>query len=596
MLRSLLFLVLFLPASLFAQQADPLRTDFEASQGLRSPRYRETVEYGKRLAKASPFVRATSFGISPQGRALPLLIFSTDRAFTPEAARRAGKPILLIQSGIHAGEIDGKDASFLLLRDLIRGRLKELAPEAILLVIPIFNVDGHERQGPYHRINQNGPEEMGWRTTAQNFNLNRDFLKADAPEMQDWLRLFDAWKPDMVVDIHVTDGIDFQYNLTYSMEMFENAPPKVVAWHKAFETFAARELTAMGEPIIPYVFPREDHDLSKGLSTYAAPPRFSTGYAAIRNRAALLVETHMMKPYAVRVTAVHRLLEQILRFLSQDRGALRHAVEESDRETVRMFSQIPASPYPIRFASTDSSHPIAFLGYELEWTPGPVSGARTPVWHHDRPTTVTIPFYDDVRVSQTVAPPWAYLVPRECTEVIARLRLHGLRTQVVARDTSAIVETLVFRDPKWQATPYEGRHPLRVSVQPRRDTIPVPAGTVLVRLDQPSAKAALHLLEPDAPDSFVAWGFFDAVFEQKEYFESYVMEEKAQDMMRRDPALAAAFHSRLASDSVFAATPRARLQFFYEHSPWFDARYMVYPVSRVLTPQALPLIDPKRRP
>lgn len=595
MLRILVVLALLLPTTLPAQLQDSLLTDFEKSEGRRSPLYRETVEYGKRLEQASPFVRATSFGTSPQGRELPLLIFSTDRAFTPKDAQRTGKPILLIQSGIHAGEIDGKDASFLLLRDLIRGRLKNLASEAILLVIPIFNVDGHERQSPYHRINQNGPEEMGWRTTAQNFNLNRDFLKADAPEMQHWLRLFDAWKPDLVVDIHVTDGIDFQYNLTYSMEMFENAPPRVVAWHKAFEAFASRELTAMGEPIIPYVFPREDHDLSKGLSTYAAPPRFSTGYVAIRNRAALLVETHMMKPYAVRVTAVHRLLEQILRFLARDRGALRRAVEESDRETTHLFSQSPAAPYPIRFMPTDSSRPVAFLGYELEWKPGPVSGTRTPVWHHDRPTTVTIPFYDDVRVTQTVTPPWAYLVPRECTDLLGRLRLHGVRTGVIARDTSAIVETLVFRDPKWQATPYEGRHPLRVSMQARRDTIPVPAGTVLVRLDQPSAKAAIHLLEPDAPDSFVAWGFFDAIFEQKEYFESYVMEDKAQDMMQRDPALAAAFRTRLASDSAFAANPRARLQFFYERSPWFDARFMVYPVSRVLTPQTLPLVEPKER-
>lgn len=595
-MRRFLSLYLLLTTALFSQAKDSLMTDYEASGYLRSPRHAQTVDYCRRLVKASPWMHYRRFGTSPQGRDLPLLIFSTDRAFTAQAARRTGKPVIMIQSGIHSGEIDGKDASFLLLRDLIRGPLRDLASEAILLVIPIFNVDGHERQSPYNRINQNGPEEMGWRTTAANLNLNRDYLKADAPEMRSWLTLFNEWLPDLVVDIHVTDGIDFQYNLTYSMEMYANAPETVVRWQRGFETFAAREMQRSGDPIIPYVFLREDQDLSRGLITSAAPPRFSTGYVAIRNRAALLVETHMLKPYKARVTAVRNLLEHLLRYLRQERGALRTAVRLADQETERQFLSTPPSSFPLRFAPGDSSQPITFLGYEVEMQPGIISGKPWPRWRHDRPTTVTIPLFNSSRVTQSVLPPRAYIIPREFTEVLSILRLHGVRLHRFTRECRAEVETLVFSDPRWQATPYEGRRPLRVATHARRDTILVPAGSYAVLLNQPSAKAAIHLLEPEAPDSFVSWGFFDAFFEQKEYFEPWVMEEKARAMMDADSSLASAFRHRLASDSAFAANPRARLQYFYERSHWFDAQYMVYPIQRLLIPLDPPLAaEPPRR-
>jgi len=224
------------------------------------------------------------------------VILSKDKIFEPSKARAAGKAVVLIQSGIHAGEIDGKDASLMLIRDIAIDRnFTNLLDHVVVLFVPIFNVDGNERSGPYNRINQNGPEEMGWRVTAQNLNLNRDYMKADAPEMRAMLKLYSKWLPEFYIDCHVTDGIDFQYDVTYAMEVFQNMDDDVSAWTRQVYLPAMTDaVTRSGHLIAPYIWPREDRDITKGFVTGPATPRFSTGYAALQNRPTLLIETHML--------------------------------------------------------------------------------------------------------------------------------------------------------------------------------------------------------------------------------------------------------------------------------------------------------------
>jgi len=575
-----LFFVAFLSAALGQQD---WRTDYEKSGFTRSPRFAEMMQYIHRLEKASPWIKVVRIGSTPQGRELPLVLLSKQKTFTPAQVLKKKLPVVLIQCGIHSGEIDGKDASLMLMREIaITKSLERLAESVVILVLPIFNLDGHERQSKYNRINQDGPEEMGWRTTAQNYNLNRDYMKADAPEMRAWLRVYNEWKPDLLIDCHVTDGIDFQYNLTYSMEMFENAPAAIVKWQKELEQEMIKGMDAADDPICPYVFPREENDLSKGLIAYAAPPRFSTGYAAIRNRAALLIETHMLKPYKARVTATYRLLIEVLKFVNANPHALHNAVETADTETINDFSARARSEwYPIRFRRTENADTVSFLGYEMEMRRSDISGNSYPVWHHDQPMKVRIPFFDEVIPSLRVRPPLIYFIPQEWTTVIAVLKAHDVQLAQLMEPASVAVETYLFTNPKWRNTPYENHHTLEsVSHTTRMDTILYPAGTFVVKLDQHAAKAAVHLLEPDGPDSFLYWGFFDPIFEQKEYFESYVMEDIAPRMLHEDPALKTEFEHTLAADTTLAKNPRARLNFFYERSPYSDNRLNVYPVGR----------------
>ncbi|MCX6830877.1 MAG: M14 family metallopeptidase, partial [candidate division Zixibacteria bacterium] len=306
----LIILCSFCPTIFGAQSTDEWLTLYEKSHYLETPRYDETIAFCKKLADYSPIVSFTDFGVSPQGRKLPLLIIDKDSEFDPQLAHRRGKVVLLVQAGIHAGEIEGKDAGLSLVRDIVvHGKYQQALDNVVILLIPIFNVDGHERFGAYNRINQNGPAEMGWRTTAQNLNLNRDFVKADAPEMRCWLGMFNRWLPDFLVDVHTTDGADFQYIITYSLETNRNVAKPLADWcDDAFLPEINERMIKSGFPMTPYVVPRVDHDVTSGLMSWTATPRFSNGYGAAQNRPFMLIETHMLKTYQQRVESTYQLL------------------------------------------------------------------------------------------------------------------------------------------------------------------------------------------------------------------------------------------------------------------------------------------------
>ena len=209
------------------------QTHAERTDYRETARYEGTVAYARQLASGSPLIRYETFGRSGEGRELPLLIAAEGETTTPEAARLAGKAVVLIQACIHAGEPDGKDAGFALLRDIaITKTHPDLLRNVVVLFIPIYNTDGHERSSPYNRINQNGPADMGWRTTTSYQNLNRDYMKADTPETRAWLELWNRWHPDLFIDCHVTDGADYQYNITYQFEHHDGIAPSVLAWER----------------------------------------------------------------------------------------------------------------------------------------------------------------------------------------------------------------------------------------------------------------------------------------------------------------------------------------------------------------------------
>lgn len=517
---------------------------------------------------------------------MPLLVLSRDRAFTPAAARRANKPVVLIQNGIHAGEIDGKEASLALVRDIaVSKQLARLAARATVLVVPIFNVDGHERTSPYNRINQDGPDEMGWRATSQGLNLNRDYMKADAPEMRAMLALINAWNPDLYVDTHVTNGADFQYDVLFTIESNGYVARPIAEYVETVLRPSVRPaVERKGHIVESYFNLRDPADLSKGIERQIFPPRFSNGYGALRNRPVVLVETHMLKSFDVRVRATYDLLVELLEAVNANPVALQTAVATADAETSKDGENYdPDRRSTLRLELAPTSRTISFRGVSFTVAPSEVSGTGW-ISYGASPQNVDIPLFDDVRVSTSVVPPLAYIVPAEWTSVIERLAIHGIRTRKLSRPVRAEFETYRLSQPVWQASPYEGRHPLRFTVVPVTEVRTVPAGSVVVQLDQPAARVAVHLLEPGAPDSLVAWGLFDAIFEQKEYAEGYILEKLAREMLATDPALKAEYEKRLSEDTAFRESPRARLGFFYERSPYRDATIGAYPVVRVTKP------------
>lgn len=558
------------------------QTHTEKTNYRETPRYDETIAYAQKLDAASPLISYTTFGKSGEGRDLPLVIAAEGGVFTPEAARSAGKAIVLIQACIHPGEPDGKDAGFALLRDIAITKTRpHLLDHVVLLFIPIYNTDGHERFSPYNRINQNGPAEMGWRATSTNLNLNRDYMKADTPETRAWLKLWTAWNPDLFIDCHVTDGADYRYNVTYQYEHHENAPLPVRNWMKAALERVVPATEAEGNLLAPYLEFRDNRDLSKGIESFISTPRFATGYVPLRNRPGLLIETHMLKDYRSRVRGTYDLLRFMLEEVNRDTESLLRAVRAADEETISQGRAYDAARrYPLRFELTDKAVPFQLKGVESRRELSDVSGAVRVVFGQ-KPVDLTVPLYDDARVIASVAPPLYYIVPVQWTSVIDVLAAHGLKMQRLAAPATIEVESYRFNDLKWASTPFEGRVMVSYQTALVRERRTFPAGSVVISLAQPSAHVALHLLEPEAPDSLVAWGFFNAIFEQKEYGELYVLEKLAREMLAKDENLRREFEQRVATDPKFAASASERLQFFYRRSPYWDKELNLYPVGRI---------------
>jgi zinc carboxypeptidase len=556
-----------------------------------TPRYDATIEYAKRLDQASPLIKFQIFGKSGQGRDLPLLIAAEGETFTPEAAKRAGKAIVLIQACIHAGEPDGKDAGLALLRDIAITKTRPgLLKHVVVLFIPIYNADGHERVSAYNRINQNGPAEMGWRTTSNYQNLNRDYMKADTPETRAWLSLWNRWKPDLFIDCHVTDGADYQYNITYQHEHHAGVPPSVLAWEKrVIDDRVAAETEAAGNIISWYLEFTDNRDLTKGIRDFNGSPRFSTGYTPLRNRPGILIETHMLKPYRPRVIGTYDFLRFTLEEVNRDPGSLLGAVREADEKTITAGrSYDPSRRVPLDYELTEKTTPYKLKALEYHTDMSDISGAPRVVFG-SKPVDLVVPMYNEFRVTAAVAPPLYYIVPPQWNEVIEVLRAHGLTLLTTKETTTIEVESYRFVDVKWAGGPFEGRLMPSFKVERLHERRTYPTGSIVVPLAQESANVAINLMEPEAPDSLVHWGFFNATFEQKEYAEDYVLEKLAREMLAADPHLRDEYQKKLASDPKFAASPRERLQFFYRRSPYWDRQMNLYQVGRIITTLSLPV-------
>ena len=557
--------------SLIAGADDPWVTPCEESGLEASPSYDETVAWLQRLVAAAPELEMISFGKSGEGRDLWLVIASADRAFTPQALRRTGKAVVLAQSGIHPGEIDGKDAGLMLLRDLtVRGTKREILDRAALLFVPIFNVDGHERRSPYGRINQRGPRVMGWRTNSRNLNFNRDYTKADTPGMRAMLRLINTWQPDLYVDLHVTDGADYQYDVTWGSNGPHTYSPATSKWLRSrLDPALRQDLEAMGHIPGPLIFAL-DPALRQGLLEWTGGPRYSDGYGSARHLPTILVENHSLKPYPQRVLGTYVLLESILRTLGEEVRGLREAVH-SDRAR---------RPEHVTLSWKRAPEPGSFELAGIEWRvePSKISGGERVVWT-GKPVTVEVPLVATNVPGTTVKRPSAYWIPSAWHEVIANLETHGIEMERTSSPRTLEVEMYRLEEPEFAAAPFEGR--IQVTAKPvterRRETFP--KGSVRIPTDQPLGELAALLLEPESPDSLFQWGFFHEVFQRTEYVEGYVMEPMAERMLAEDPALAAEFEKRL-EDEEFANNPRARLQWFYAKTPFFDDRWRLYPVAR----------------
>ena len=562
--------------SLLRDVSDPWVTAFEADPAHDfSPNYADTRAWFDRLDAASDLIRIEQFGTSPEGRPIYAVIASKDgAAFDP------AKPVLLAQAGIHPGEIDGKDAGMMLLRDIAFYGRDDLLDRVNLILIPILSVDGHERASPYSRPNQRGPRVQGWRNTATNQNLNRDYLKLDQPEMRAVRGLILKYRPDLYLDIHVTDGIDYQYDVTYGFNG-ENGTfsrsPAISAWlEDVFKPGMNDALEARGHIPGELIFAQDDNNPRAGLNDGGLGERYSNGWGSAARVPTVLIENHSLKPHEQRVLGTYVFLEQAINALAENGAALRSAIAAD--------SALRPAELPANFVADDQpSRTRAFKGVAYEMYDSPASG-RSEVRWLGRPDAELwqMPFYSS-HPTLTLHRPAAYWVPSYRTDIIERLAAHGVQMETLTAPRQVELEMLRLNDPRLATRANEGHVGVTISgVTPERRNWTFPTGSVRVSTDQPLGDVAILLLEPQSSESFFAWGLFPEVLSRVEYIEGYAIAPLAEAMLAADPALKAEFEAKLAAEPDFAANGDARLQWFYERTPFYDDHFRLYPVGREL--------------
>ena len=562
--------------------APDLSTVSERSGFKETGRYDEVVTLCAAFQRAWPKqVRCFRFGTTPEGRPMLALAVNARGALTPAAAKRQGLPVTLIQGGIHAGEIDGKDAGFLALRELLEGRAAPgVLDKQVLLFVPVFNVDGHERFGRWNRPNQRGPVEMGWRATAQNFNLNRDYVKADAPEMQAMLTLVGAWDPLTTVDLHVTDGAQFQHDVSIQVEPVKSGDAGLRQSGLALRSGVIGDIAKQGSmPQAYYMSFKETDDPASGFADLVYEPRFSTGYFPLRNRLTMLVETHSWKDYPTRVRITHNAIVSVLQQVAvHGQDWMRDAAQADERA-----AHLAGQPVALTYRLTDKTTMVDFQGYAYTRTQSDVSGTMMIHYDETMPQVWHVPLRDDVVPDlQVDAPRAGYVVPAAWAALVkARLDLHGIAYRRIDKPLNqAALQTFRADTVGFAPASFESHQRLTVGGAWRAEARDLVAGSLFVPIAQPKARLVMALLEPRAPDSLLAWGEFNNAFERKEYMEAYVAEDVARAQMARDPALAAEFKRKVETDAAFAKNPRARLEFFARRHASWDERLNLYPVLR----------------
>jgi len=562
----------------------PLTTPFERDpQHNTTATYAECIGFYKELAAAYPAtMRLRTAGPTDSGQPLHEVVLSADGTFEPGASRAKGRPILFIQNGIHPGEPEGIDASMALARDLLRNRkLLPLLQRVTVVIIPAYNIDGMLNRNSTTRVNQNGPQAYGFRGNARHLDLNRDFVKQDSRNARSFAALFQQWRPEVFVDTHTSNGADYQYTITLIPTQPDKLGPVLGPYLQTKLLPALYAGMAQKHwPMTPYV-DFEGETPESGLRAFLESPRYSTGYAALFNSIGFMPETHMLKAFGPRVQATYDLLLTYVQTLAAQAPTLLAARAAADQALAAQHD------FPLAWAINEQpSGTVQFRGYEAGHRPSAVSGQPRLYYDRARPYVRPVPFYNAAHATAHAAAPVAYAIPAAWGELLDNLRRNGVVLRELTQPLTGPAETYKIDDYKTGPRPYEG-HFLHSQTKltgsgPQPATLP--PGTYLAVLAEqgPAARYLVEALEPQASDSFFAWGFFDSMLQQKEHYSDYVFEDLAADFLAQNPAVRQQLDAAKAADPALAASGPAQLEWVYQHSPYAEAGYRRYPVLRWL--------------
>ncbi|MBC7829632.1 MAG: M14 family metallopeptidase [Chitinophagaceae bacterium] len=561
----------------FITSAQLISTKFEDTKGLQTPTYPEIISWWKMLDAKSSQIKMLTMGPSDAGYPLHLVVVSNDSGLEPATLRKKNKRIILINNGIHPGEPDGIDASMLLVRDIVQKKI--LLPDNIALaIIPVYNIGGCLNRSAYYRVNQNGPEEFGFRGNSQNLDLNRDFIKCDSKEARSFAEIFHFCDPDVFVDNHVSNGADYQHIMTLiSSQHNKLGGPMGEFMNKKFEPGIFESMKKKGYDLIPYVNSFTDTP-ENGWPEFLEGPRFSSGYASLFHSFAFVPETHMLKPYDQRVKATYDLMESFIEFTSKNSEAIRK-VRDQTKLSVKQQSIFPVS----WILDKNTFSEIVYKGYEVVNKQSEVSGLPRLYYDRTKPFEQKVKFYNTYQSKTTVNKPVAYIIPKGWWKVIDLLKLNKVKMLPLVKDTSIEVETYRIEDYKTSARTFEMHHiNSDVLISSNTTKIFFQKGDVYVPMDQTANRFIIEVLEPQADDSYFAWNYFDGILGQKEGFSNYAYEETAAEYLKENPGIKNKLEQRKLTDTAFSKSASAQLNFIFQQSPYYEPSHMRYPVYRVM--------------
>lgn len=587
-----LVLIALLPTIVQSQPT----TVFEQTNGRQTATYPQIISWWKAMDAASPYVKMMDMGPSDAGEPVRLVLISADKDFSIPSLKAKKRSIILINNGIHPGEPDGIDASMVLAEEIVAGlrsgQTKDgaadtnvfyrgsfvLPSNVVLAIIPVYNIGGCLNRSANYRVDQNGPEEFGFRGNSQNLDLNRDFIKCDSKEALTFTKIFHLLDPDVFADNHVSDGADYQHVMTLITSQHNKLGGRMGEFlNKQFEPALYAMMKTKGYDLVPYV----NHFGStpeKGWSEFWDSPRYSSGYTTLWSTFSFTPETHMLKPYRQRVAATLALMKSFILFTSAHSDEIRGLRAET------RTAQATQKDFPIAWKlDRTRSTQITYKGYTAEHRTSAVSGLPRLYYDRTRPFEAKVPFYNEYIDTLRIERPLAYIIPQGWWKVIERLQANQVAMRRFTKDTTVEVEWYRIDSCASSSMQYEGHHRNgRVHISRHTEQVHFRAGDYWIPMNQAGNRFLMETLEPQGEDSYFSWNFFDPVLGQKEEYSDYHFEDIAADYLNAHPEVRAELDKKKAADPEFAKSAGAQLDFVFEHSPYFEPAYLRYPVYRVL--------------
>lgn len=567
--------LLFLLLTALNSIAQPLKTRFERTNGIETVTYNECISYYKNLDTQFNTISMNEIGKTDGSKPLHAVFFCKDKNYFNSKNSKQKKLHILINNAIHPGEPDGVDASMMLLRDIAMGKLP-ISDQIVLVVIPIYNVGGALNRNAYSRANQNGPVEYGFRGNGQNLDLNRDFIKMDAQETQSLIQLFHEIDPEIFIDNHVSNGADYQHVMTLL-----TVQPKKLGYYTGkylqnkMEPDIYKAMKSKGYDLVPYVN-HWGNTPDSGWAQFYEPPRFASGFASLFQTISFVPETHMLKPYQQRVWSTYALMETIINYASQYTSEIQEV-----RKMERLAIQEKAA-FTLDWKVDTMFSLINFKGYEAAYKPSLISGQDRLYYDRSKPYEKQVKFYNKFMPSMTANAPKYYVISSAWYKVINILKRNKVELIALKKDTVIAVKKYIINNYETTSKPFEGHYVhSKLSYSEVLDSILFHGGDFLIPLQQKAKRYLMETLEPQAPDAFFAWGFFDPILQQKEGYSDYVFEDEAASILEKDSLLKAEFLKKKSEDEAFQKNGQAQLDYIYKHSKHYEKVHMRYPVFRI---------------